>query len=137
MRMFGLLFMITLSLMISAQKINPSRDSTVHLVSVSQSDEDMKQVVMAGSQGRYILFCNLKALGCISPLPGRPYRIITESTTGKPDLAWIKDWYVSYNPAETVGIFPAWPDWDKNKSHDDRYKMVGAYELSRFTVKGR
>jgi hypothetical protein len=97
----------------------------------------MKRVVLVGPEGTYVLFCNLKAQGCINPLPGRPYRMITESTTGKPDLAWIKNWYVSYDHAETVGVVPAWPDWDKNRTFDDTYKMIGAYQLSRFTAKAK
>jgi hypothetical protein len=80
MRVPGLLLM-TASLSLFAQKHNPSPNPVVHLVSVSQSDEDMKRVVLVGPEGTYVLFCNL--------------------------------------------------------TFDDTYKMIGAYQLSRFTAKAK
>lgn len=109
----------------------------VRLVSVRQPDSDTKRITVESSNGTYVLECQIKAAGCMTPVPEHYYRLVTAASTEKPDLAWIKEWYVDHTKSDTVGLVPAWAGWDKKKDFMDEYKMVGAYALVSYTAKAR
>lgn len=105
------------------------------LVSVRE-DNGVKQIFMRSEAGRYVFECDLKAAGCVTPIPRKPYWLLTDSSpVGKMDLAWLKYWYVEYYSASNVGLIPAWKEWwNGDGNFMERYGEVGAYWLSSFTV---
>jgi hypothetical protein len=76
-------------------------------------DGDVKRVTMESDTGCYVLSCNLKASGCITPAPQGRYYLFTKSTLWQMpgamqpiDLKFVQDWTVSYPNGENVGLVP-------------------------------
>lgn len=66
---------------------------------------------MESDTGHYVLFCNRKADGCITPAPEGRYYLFTKSTRWQMpgakhpiDLQFVQDWTVSYPHGENVGL---------------------------------
>ena len=108
-----------------------SKYELVHLVSVNQV-KNVKRVVMQSTQGTYVFSCNSGAYGCTTPLPAKLYFLVRDTSTGKWNLDWLKEWYVEYHDAENIGIVPAWPDWNRSNDFMKDYRLVGAYWLVSF-----
>jgi hypothetical protein len=82
-------------------------------VEVVRADADSKFVVVGNEKGSYRLSCNLKAGGCLTPVPGRAYYVFDKSTRWKMPgateiigLAFVQDWTVSYKQGENIGLVP-------------------------------
>lgn len=113
---------------------NPTANEVVRLVSVRQELET-KRIVMKSKAGVYVFVCSEGAAGCITPIPGQPYWLLTDgSPVGKLDLDWLKNWYVEYHDATNVGIIPAWEGWNKQDDFMKQYRQVGCYWLSSFAA---
>ncbi len=76
-------------------------------------DGDVKRVTMESDTGRYVLSCNLKASGCITPVPQGRYYLFTKSTLWQMpgakqpiDLKFVQDWTVRYPNGENLGLVP-------------------------------
>lgn len=76
-------------------------------------DGDVKRVTMESDTGRYVLSCNLKAAGCITPAPQGRYYLFTKSTQWQMpgakqliDLNFVQDWTVSYPNGKILALFP-------------------------------
>jgi hypothetical protein len=75
--------------------------------------DGMKSVAVGNKKGSYTLTCNMKAAGCLSPLPGRSYYVFDKSTHWRMPgakvligLDFVQDWTVSYKEAENIGLVP-------------------------------
>ena len=73
----------------------------------------VKHVTMESDTGQYVLFCNLKAGGCITPAPQGRYYLFTKRTlwlmpgAKQPiDLKFVQDWTVHYSYGENIGLVP-------------------------------
>jgi hypothetical protein len=77
-------------------------------------DEGEKIIVVGNDNGRYVLSCNTKASGCMTPpLPGIEYFVFKKDTRWKlPEatefmtLEFMQNWTESYNDTENIGLFP-------------------------------
>jgi hypothetical protein len=76
-------------------------------------DGDVKHVAMESDAGRYVLFCNLKASGCITPAPQGRYYLFTKGTLWQMPgakqpigLSFVQDWTVNYPNGENIGLVP-------------------------------
>lgn len=123
-RLVALLLLVSCAFAVAQSS---SRNEVVRLVSVNL-EGGKKRVVMRSKDATYVFYCDLGADGCLTPIPGKPYWLITENSTGKYNLAWLKYWYVEYHNAQTVGIVPAWVGEHLDFVRDHR--LVGAYWLS-------
>ena len=72
---------------------------------------DLKSVTMENDVGRYVLSCNLKADGCITPAAQRRYYVFTKSTLWQMpgaqhpiDLKFVQDWTANYPNGENIGL---------------------------------
>jgi hypothetical protein len=84
----------------------------VQSVKVEISD-GIKVLTVANTSGRYVLSCNLEALGCVTPEPNKKYLLITKETrwrfpgaTEDISLKFLQDFTVTYNKGENVGLIP-------------------------------
>jgi hypothetical protein len=75
------------------------------------SRSDVKTVIVGNAVGRYTLSCNLKAAGCMTPIPGRDYYVIKEESRWRMpgamhdiDLATLQDFTATYFSAENIGL---------------------------------
>ena len=76
-------------------------------------EEGTKIIIVGNDTGRYVLLCNIKAIGCMTPLPGIEYFVFTKDTRWKfsgatefMTLKFIQDWTESYANTENIGLFP-------------------------------
>jgi hypothetical protein len=75
-------------------------------------EEGVKIIIVGNDNGRYVLSCNIKASGCMTPLPGIDYFVFKNDTRWKlqPEakefmtLQFMQDWTESYNDAENIGL---------------------------------
>jgi hypothetical protein len=70
-----------------------------------------KIIIVGNDKGRYVLSCNIKASGCLTPLPGVDYFVFKKDTrwrmpsaTEFMTLQFMQDWKESYNDAENIGL---------------------------------
>jgi hypothetical protein len=75
---------------------------------------DVKRVTMESDTGLYVLDCNLKASGCITPAPQVRYYLFSKSTWWQMpgakhpiDLKFVQDWTANYPDGENIGLVPA------------------------------
>ena len=94
----------------SAQDVVPPE--TVRLENV-RVDGEMKIVRVGNAQAHYMLFCNPKAEGCLTPEQGRNYLVIDQNThwkppgaKGFPTLAFLQDLLGKYDnvTSEHIGL---------------------------------
>ena len=71
----------------------------------------VKTVIVGNAIGRYTLSCNLKAEGCMSPIPDRDYYVIKSETLWRMpggardiDLDTLHDFTTTYFNAENIGL---------------------------------
>jgi hypothetical protein len=83
------------------------RSENVHI------ENGFKTVTVSNASGHYVLSCNIKAAGCITPTPGENYLLFNKNTRWKMPgardfitLAFVQDWTVTYNEAENIGLVP-------------------------------
>jgi hypothetical protein len=76
-KVFALLLFVIFPV-VSKSIPKPSGSPIVHLATYTDSGEHAKRIVVEGSDGTYVLYCNTEAAGRITPIPRRPYRLITE-----------------------------------------------------------
>lgn len=76
-------------------------------------DGVVKHVTMESDTGHYVLFCNLKARGCITPTRQGRYYLFTKNTLWQMpdarqpiDLKFVQNWTVSYPNGENIGLVP-------------------------------
>jgi hypothetical protein len=77
-------------------------------------EEGAKTIIVGNDNGRYVLSCNIKASGCLTPLPGIDYFVFTKDTrwkvrpgaTESMTLQFIQDWTESYTDTENIGLVP-------------------------------
>lgn len=75
--------------------------------------DDMKILTVGNTNGHYRLVCNIKAAGCINPVPARDYLLFNKDTSWKMpgatsliDLKFVQDWTVNYRDVENIGLVP-------------------------------
>jgi hypothetical protein len=78
-----------------------------------QIEEDMKSVYVGNANNHYLLFCNTKAAGCVTPEENKNYLLFNKDTHWKMpgsttfiDLAWLQGWTVKYGQGANVGLVP-------------------------------
>jgi hypothetical protein len=76
-------------------------------------EEGAEIIIVGNDNGRYVLSCNMKASGCMTPLPAVEYFVFKKNTRWKfpaatefTTLKYIQDWTESYFDAENIGLFP-------------------------------
>jgi len=76
-------------------------------------DGDVKNVYVGNTKNHYVLFCNVKAAGCMTPIADKNYLLFTKETRWKVPgakdfitLTFVQDWTVKYNEGENVGLVP-------------------------------
>jgi hypothetical protein len=77
-------------------------------------EEDAKIIIVGNDNGRYVLSCNIKASGCLTPLPAIDYFVFNKDTRWKVrpgatefmTLQFIQDWTESYTHTENIGLVP-------------------------------
>jgi hypothetical protein len=75
--------------------------------------EDAEKIIIVGNDnGRDVLSCNIKASGCMTPLPGE-YFVFKNDTRWKAlgatefmTLQLMQDWTESYSDTENIGLIP-------------------------------
>jgi hypothetical protein len=94
----------------SAQNIVPPEVVQLENVKI---DGDMKTIYVGNSSKHYVLDCNTKAAGCITPQENKNYLLFNKDTHWKmPDattfinLGFVQDWTVKYNDGENIGLVP-------------------------------
>jgi hypothetical protein len=92
----------------SAQNLVPPE--VVQLEHV-QVEGDMRTVYVGNANNDYLLYCNIKADGCITPQENKNYLLFNGNTRWKMPgakdfltLAVIQDWTVKYNQGENIGL---------------------------------
>lgn len=122
-------------LLVPAVAQSASHNNEVVFLSSVREGYGIMRIVMHSKEGIYVFVCNIKAAGCITPFPGKPYWLLTASApVGKLDLKWLANFYVEYHNVTNVGIIPAWKGWTGQKDSMREYREVGAYALRSFTV---
>jgi hypothetical protein len=78
-----------------------------------QIEGEMKTVYMGNANKHYLLYCNVKAAGCITPEENKNYLLFDANTRWKMPgakdvitLASVQDWTVKYNKGENIGLVP-------------------------------
>jgi hypothetical protein len=78
-----------------------------------QIEGDMKNIYVGNAEKHYLLYCNTKAAGCITPQENKNYLLFNKDTHWKMpgktrfiDLAFLQDWTVKYNQGENIGLVP-------------------------------
>jgi hypothetical protein len=106
-----LLLLVSAAVSISA-RVESAAPEIVWAVSVT-IDSRGKRVTMESDTGRYVLACNPKADGCITPVPKGRYYLFTKDTLWQMpgakqpiNLEWLQDWMVRYPDAENIGLVP-------------------------------
>lgn len=140
----GIALLVTpLSLLGQSKQPNPPNEA-VRLVSFEDAPQfGVKHIVMRSKNGTYVFTCRFKAAGCITPIPGKAYWLVTSASPfGSLDMDFLKNWYVEYHDATNMGIVPAWKEWqegwNKSKNYTDfmtQYRGVGVYAFVGFTAK--
>jgi len=76
-----------------------------------QVEGDVRTVFVGNSNKHYVLFCNIKAEGCITPETNRNYLLFNGNARWKMPgakdfltLAFMQDWTVKYNQGENIGL---------------------------------
>ncbi|HSC60819.1 MAG TPA: hypothetical protein VLC29_06275 [Rhizomicrobium sp.] len=94
------------------QRADISPPQTVRVESV-RVEAGAKLLIVGNAAGKYALSCNLKAAGCMTPLPGNDYYLFDSNTRWRMpgasediDLKFIQDWTVTYNSTENIGLIP-------------------------------
>jgi hypothetical protein len=100
----------------SASAENPPPE-VVRIVDNAAVVGNTKSVTMESDSGHYLLLCNVRASGCITPLPQGRYYLITNTTlwqipgAKRPiDLKFVQDWTSNYPNIENVGLVPKDPE---------------------------
>jgi hypothetical protein len=97
-------------------------------------EEGAKIIIVGNDKGRYVLSCNIKAIGCLTPLPGIDYFVFNKDTHWKirPNakefmtLKFLEDWTETYNDVENIGLVP---------TKDTAGGSLGVYILESWTRK--
>jgi hypothetical protein len=78
-----------------------------------QVEDELKNVRVGNSKRSYLLYCNVKADGCMTPEPDKNYLLFDKNTRWKMPgatnfltLAFMQDWKVKYNQGENIGLIP-------------------------------
>jgi hypothetical protein len=78
-----------------------------------QIEAEGKTIYVGNADKHYLLFCNTKAAGCITPEENKNYLLFNKDTHWKMpgaktfiDLAWLQDWTVTYDKGENIGLVP-------------------------------
>jgi len=84
-----------------------------------QVEDELKNVRVGNSKRSYLLYCNVKADGCMTPEPDKNYLLFDKNTRWKMPgatnfltLAFMQDWKVKYNQGENIGLIPEKNDGD-------------------------
>lgn len=74
---------------------------------------DVKTVTVGNANRHYLLFCNIKVAGCITPEPNKNYLLFDKNTRWKMPgakdfitLEFMQGWTVKYNEGENIGLVP-------------------------------
>jgi hypothetical protein len=74
---------------------------------------DLKTVYLGNANAHYILNCNIKAAGCITPTANKNYLLFTKDTRWKMpgakdfiNLKFVQGWTVTYQDGENIGLVP-------------------------------
>jgi hypothetical protein len=76
-------------------------------------DDDMKTVYVGNTNKHFVLYCDIKADGCITPEANKNYLLFDANTRWKMPgakdfitLAFVQDYTVKYNKGENIGLVP-------------------------------
>jgi hypothetical protein len=79
-------------------------------------DDDMKTVYVGNANNHYVLYCSIKAAGCVTPEADKNYLLFNKDTNWKMpgakdfiNLAFMQGWTVTYNQGENIGLIPERP----------------------------
>jgi hypothetical protein len=94
----------------SAQNLVPPE--IVQLENV-QVEDGMRTVYVGNANNHYLVYCDMKAAGCITPEENKNYLMFNANTRWKMPgakdfitLAFIQDFTVKYNKGENIGLVP-------------------------------
>jgi hypothetical protein len=76
-------------------------------------DGEMRTVYVGNANEHWVLYCNVKAAGCITPNANRNYLLFDAKTRWKMPgatdiitLSFVQDWTVKYNQGQNIGLVP-------------------------------
>lgn len=102
--------MILFAAAASAENIVPPEVVQLENVKI---DGDMKMIYVGNNNKHFMLYCNVKADGCITPEPDSNYLLFDANTRWMMPgaktyltLSIIQDWTVKYNSGENIGLVP-------------------------------
>jgi hypothetical protein len=82
-----------------------------------QVEGDMKHIYVGNATKHYLLYCNLKADGCITPEENKNYLLFNSNTRWKMPgakdfitLKFMQDWTVTYNSGTNIGLIAETPN---------------------------
>jgi len=122
--------MMVAGVAVGAQNLVPPE--VVRLENV-RIDGEMRVVYVGSAKKHYVLFCNIKADGCITPQANKNYLLFDANTRWKMPgakdfitLAFVQDFTVKYSEGENIGLVPEGADGDLGMFILD--KTGGGYE---------
>jgi uncharacterized protein len=90
-------------------------------------EDDIRTVYLGNSDKHYVLFCNIRADGCITPEENKNYLLFNGNTRWKMPgakdfltLAFMQDWTVKYNQGENIGLIS-----------EDKSSGIGVFVLDK------
>src|SRR5690348_2430169 len=94
----------------AANAQSPVPPEVVQLENV-QTEGEMRTVYVGNANNHYLLYCDSKAAGCITPEENKDYLMFNANTRWKMPgatqfltLAFMQDYTVKYNQGENIGL---------------------------------
>lgn len=108
-----LLLALAIMLVVPAAKADDLVPPDVVRLENVRVDADMRTIYVGNANRHWVLFCNVKAAGCITPDADRNYLLFDAKTRWKMPgakdfitLSFVQDWTVKYNTGENIGLVP-------------------------------
>lgn len=122
----------------NAQQLVPPE--VVRLENV-QVEGDVKTVYVGNANKHYVLFCNVKTDGCVTPKENKNYLLFDAKNrwkmpgaTGFLTLSFVQEMTVTYNQGENIGLVPQDADGDVGMFVLDPWN--GGYERHTIATDG-